>query len=154
MQINSEKSLPMPPKNAARRFCFGPFELNEATGELRKHGIRIKLHAQPSRVLAMLLDHPGELVTRQEMRQQLWGDDTIVDFDHGLNTAVNKLREALSDTAAQPRYVETISGRGYRFMAPVTVAAPTANALANPERVTPTVEASNHAAESPSLQLL
>ncbi len=103
-------------------FRFGPFELDEATGELRKFGIRIKLHSQPVQVLVMLLERPGELVTREEMRQRLWGDDTIVDFDHGLNTAVNKLREALGDSAAQPRHVETISGRGYRFIAPVTIA--------------------------------
>jgi DNA-binding winged helix-turn-helix (wHTH) protein len=125
----------MSPKTSARVFSFGPFELDEATGELRKHGIRIKLHAQPFRVLVMLLEHPGDLVTREEMRQQLWGDDTIVDFDHGLNTAVNKLREALSDAAAQPRYVETISGRGYRFIMPVTLAPPV------PKSVLPQAEA-------------
>ena len=117
----------MPPKTAARVFRFGPFEFNEATGELRKYGIRIKLHAQPLQVLMMLLERPGELVTREEMRQQLWGDDTIVDFDHGLNTAVNKLREALGDAAAQPRHVETISGprlslhlAGDRWLVPVS----------------------------------
>ena len=108
----------------ARVFRFGTFEVNEATGELRKEGIRIKLHSQPFQVLVMLLERPTELVSREEMRQRLWGDDTIVDFDHGLNTAVNKLREALGDTASQPRHVETVSGRGYRFIAPVTVAEP------------------------------
>jgi cholera toxin transcriptional activator len=108
----------------ARVFRFGVFELIEATGELHKHGIRIKLHSQPFQVLVMLLERPKELVTREEMRQKLWGDDTIVDFDHGLNTAVNKLREALGDAAAQPRHVETVPGRGYRFIAPVTVATP------------------------------
>jgi len=119
----------MPPETRTRLFRFGPFELDEATGELRKFGIRIKLHAQPARVLVMLLERPGELVTREDMRQRLWGDDTIVDFDHGLNTAVNKLREALSDSAAQPRHVETISGRGYRFIAPVTVGTPVAKTV-------------------------
>src|ERR1035437_208510 len=108
----------------ARVFRFGTFEVNEATGELRKEGIRIELHSQPWQVLLMLLERPSELVTREEMRQRLWGDDTIVDFDHGLNTAVNKIREALCEVASQPRYVETISGRGYRFIAPVTVAEP------------------------------
>src|SRR5450755_3332278 len=108
----------------ARVFRFGTFEVNEATGELRKEGIRIKLHSQPFQVLVMLLERPSELVTREEMRRRLWGDDTIVDFDHGLNTAVNKLREALGDAAAQPRHVETVSGKGYRFIAPVTVAGP------------------------------
>jgi cholera toxin transcriptional activator len=109
---------------ADRVFRFGVFEVNEATGELRKQGIRIKLHSQPFQVLVMLLERPSELVTREEMRQRLWDEDTFVDFDHGLNTAVNKLREALGDSAAQPRHVETVSGRGYRFIAPVTLVAP------------------------------
>src|SRR5271169_6634163 len=122
----------MPPRTATRVFRFEPFELDEATGELRKFGIRIKLHSQPFQMLVMLLERPGELVTREELRQRLWGDDTIVDFDHGLNTAVNKLREALGDVAAQPRHVETIPGRGYRFIAPVTVAVPPAKAVAEP----------------------
>ena len=119
-------------KTPARVFRFGVFELNEATGELRKHGIRIKLHSQPFQVLVMLLERPTELVTREELRQRLWGDDTIVDFDHGLNTAVNKLRDALGDAASQPRHVETVSGRGYRFIAPVTLAAPVVKAPEEP----------------------
>jgi cholera toxin transcriptional activator len=106
-----------------RVFRFGTFEVNQATGELRKQGIRIKLHSQPFQVLVMLLERPSELVTREEMRLRLWGEDTFVDFDHGLNTAVNKLREALGDSASQPRHVETVPGRGYRFIAPVTLAA-------------------------------
>jgi cholera toxin transcriptional activator len=116
----------------ARVFRFGTFEVNEATGELRKEGIRIKLHSQPFQVLVMLLERPTELVSREEMRQRLWGDDTIVDFDHGLNTAVNKLREALGDTASQQRHVETVSGRGYRFIAPVTVAEPISRSSGEP----------------------
>src|SRR5664279_996533 len=114
----------MPREVTSRVFRFGAFELNEATGEVRKEGVRIKLHSQPFQVLVMLLEKPSELVTREEMRQRLWGDDTVVDFDHGLNTAVNKIREALCEVASQPRYVETISGGGYRFIAPVTVAEP------------------------------
>lgn len=114
----------MTQKTTDRVFRFGAFEANEATGELRKQGIRIKLHSQPFQILVMLLERPSELVTREEMRQRLWGEDTFVDFDHGLNTAVNKLREALGDLASQPRYVETVSGRGYRFIAPVTLAGP------------------------------
>jgi cholera toxin transcriptional activator len=110
-----------------RVFRFGAFEVNEATGEFRKQGIRIKLHSQPFQVLVMLLERPSELVTREEMCQRLWGEDTFVDFDHGLNTAVNKLREALGDLASQPRHVETVSGRGYRFIAPVTLVAPVLN---------------------------
>src|ERR1039457_7659485 len=116
--------LPMSPENQGRQFRFGVFEANEAVGELRKEGVRLKLHSQPFQVLVMLLERPSELVTREEMRQRLWGDDTIVDFDHGLNTAVNKIREALCEVASQPRYVETVSGRGYRFIAQVTVAEP------------------------------
>jgi cholera toxin transcriptional activator len=119
--------------HAARRvFCFGPFEATEATGELRKHGVRIKLHSQPYRVLVMLLERPSEVVTREEMQQRLWGKDTFVDFDHGLNTAVNKIREALGDSASEPRYVETVSGRGYRFIAPVTLRAPILEGSENP----------------------
>lgn len=114
----TENLMPEAPK--ARMFRFGVFEADEARGELRKHGIRIKLHTQPFQVLVLLLERPAEVVTRDEMRQRLWGQDTFVDFDHGLNTAVNKLREALDDSASQPRYIETVSGKGYRFIAPVT----------------------------------
>jgi cholera toxin transcriptional activator len=108
--------------NAGRIFRFGVFEANEAAGELRKHGVRIKLHSQPFKVLLLLVERPMGIVTREEMRQRLWGTETFVDFDHGLNTAVNRIREALGDSASAPRYVETISGKGYRFLAPVTVA--------------------------------
>lgn len=104
-----------------RVFRFGVFEADESAGELRKQGIRIKLHAQPFQLLVMLLERPSELVSRDEMRQKLWGDDTFVDFDHGLNSAINKVREALNDSASQPRYIETIAGRGYRFRSPVSV---------------------------------
>jgi cholera toxin transcriptional activator len=108
---------------ACRIFRFGAFEVNESEGELRKNGIRIKLHAQPFQVLMALLEKPSELVTRDDIRNRLWGEDTFVDFDHGLNTAVNKIRQALSDSAAEPRYIETVSGKGYRFIAPVVLAA-------------------------------
>jgi DNA-binding winged helix-turn-helix (wHTH) protein len=114
----------MPGDNAGRVFRFGVFEANEAAGELRKHGVRIKLHSQPFKVLLLLLERPMGIVTREEMRQRLWGTETFVDFDHGLNTAVNKLREALGDSASVPRYVETVSGKGYRFLAPVTLRSP------------------------------
>ncbi|MEQ1887118.1 MAG: winged helix-turn-helix domain-containing protein [Bryobacteraceae bacterium] len=103
-----------------RVFRFGIFEANERTGELRKAGIRLKLHSQPFQVLLMLLERPAEIVARQEMRERLWGKETFVDFDHGLNTAVNRIREALTDSASTPRYVETVPGKGYRFVAPVT----------------------------------
>ena len=114
----------MPGDNGGRVFRFGVFEANEAAGELRKHGVRIKLHSQPFKVLLLLLERPAGIVTREEMRQRLWGTETFVDFDHGLNTAVNKLREALGDSASVPRYVETVSGKGYRFLAPVTLRSP------------------------------
>ena len=109
-----------------RIFRFGVFEADETTGELRKHGVRIKLHSQPFQLLVMLLERPSELVTREEMRQRLWGDDTFVDFDHGLNSAVNKLREALGDSASQPRHIETIAGKGYRYIGSVELAEPAA----------------------------
>lgn len=114
----------MPRDNAGRVFRFGVFEANEAAGELRKHGVRIKLHSQPFKVLLLLLEKPAEIVTREEMRHRLWGAETFVDFDHGLNTAVNKIRDVLADSASAPRYVETISGKGYRFLAPVTLLSP------------------------------
>jgi Tol biopolymer transport system component/DNA-binding winged helix-turn-helix (wHTH) protein len=104
----------------ASRFSFGLFEADADSGELRKSGIRIRLQAQPFRVLICLLERPGEVVTREEIQQRLWGTDTIVDFDHSLGTAINKLREALGDSAENPRFIETLARRGYRFIAPVT----------------------------------
>jgi Tol biopolymer transport system component/DNA-binding winged helix-turn-helix (wHTH) protein len=103
----------------APKLAFGPFEFNAATLELRKHGYRVKLPLQPGQVLAELLDRPGELISRQDLRNCLWPGATSGDFEHGLNAAVNKLRQALGDAADQPRFVETLSGLGYRFVAPV-----------------------------------
>src|SRR5215813_10567740 len=100
-------------------YRFGPFELSERDGEVRKHGVRIKLQEQPFRVLLELLANAGMLVTREELRQKLWPADTFVDFDVGLNTAIKRLRDALSDTAESPRYIETLPRRGYRFIAQV-----------------------------------
>lgn len=102
-----------------RVVCFGPFELNIRSGELRKHGIKIRLHQQPLQVLLMLLSHPGEVVLREEIRKALWPDDTVVEFDHGINAAIQRLRDALGDSAENPRYVETLPRRGYRFPATV-----------------------------------
>src|SRR5271165_1117916 len=102
------------------RVCrFGPFEVNLTTGELRKHGIRLKLQDQPFQILAMLLARPGKLLTREEIRHRLWPSGTFVDFDNGLNTALCRLREALGDSAESPRYIETLARRGYRWMVPV-----------------------------------
>ena len=98
---------------------FGTFEADLATRELRKSGVRIKLHGQPVEVLAMLLERPGEAVQREELRKRLWSSDTFVDFDAGVNTAINRLREALNDSAENPRFIETLPRRGYRFIAPV-----------------------------------
>src|SRR5437870_1828183 len=104
------------------RLRFGVFELDLRAGELRKHGLRVRLQEQPFQVLAMLLEHPGEVVTREEVQKRLWPADTFVDFDHGVNKAINKIREALGDSAQSPRFVETVARRGYRFLAEVTVA--------------------------------
>src|SRR5215472_2584405 len=111
---------------SGRRYRFGVFEADAATGELRRQGIRVKVNAQPFQVLLMLLERPGELVTREEISRQLWPDGTFVDSDHGLNSAVNRIREALGDTAANPRFVETLARRGYRFLAPVEPISPAA----------------------------
>jgi TolB-like protein/DNA-binding winged helix-turn-helix (wHTH) protein len=103
----------------ARIVRFGTFEADLSTRQLRKSGVRIKLQGQPFEILAMLLERPGELVTREDVQQRLWPTDTFVDFDHGVNTAINRLREALGDSAENPRFVETAPRRGYRFIAPV-----------------------------------
>src|SRR5215472_13589825 len=98
---------------------FGTFEVDLRAGELRKQGKRIKIQDQPFHVLTILLQRPGEVVTREELRNQNWPPDTFVDFDNSLNTAINKLREALGDSADNPRFIETLPRRGYRFIAPV-----------------------------------
>ncbi|HKH97468.1 MAG TPA: winged helix-turn-helix domain-containing protein [Candidatus Sulfotelmatobacter sp.] len=112
------------PQNHSRVARFGVFELDLSAGELRRNGVKLRLQGQPFQVLALLLERAGEVVTREELRQELWPSDTFVDFDHGLNTAINKVREALGDSAASPRYVETLARRGYRFIAPVQSAGP------------------------------
>src|SRR2546427_10407816 len=99
---------------------FGVFEVDVRAGEVRKQGVRIKVQEQPFHVLTVLLQRPGEVVTREELRNQNWPADTFVDFDNSLNTAINKLREALGDSADNPRFIETLPRRGYRFIAPVT----------------------------------
>jgi len=104
-----------------RRYRFGIFQLDTFSGELYKHGIRIKLQDQPCQVLTILLERGGEMVTREELRQRLWDRDTYVDFDHSLNISINKLRESLGDSAANPRFIETLPRKGYRFIAAVSV---------------------------------
>jgi TolB-like protein/DNA-binding winged helix-turn-helix (wHTH) protein len=102
-----------------RIFCFGSFEVDTVSGELRRQGLKIRLQDQPFRLLVLLLERAGDVITREEVQEKLWPADTYVDFDHSLNTAVRKLREALGDSADAPRYVETLARRGYRFIAPV-----------------------------------
>lgn len=108
------------PVSTSRRLAFDTYEADLHSGELRKNGKRIRLQAQPFQLLVMLLDRPGQLVTREEICQKLWSADTFVDFDHSLGTAINKIREVLNDSASEPRFVETLPRRGYRFIAPVT----------------------------------
>ena len=112
-------------------YRFGVFEADARSGELRKNGVRLKLQQQPFQVMMELLRRPGEVVTREELRKALWPDDTFVDFDHGLNTAINKLRATLGDSGDNPRFIETLARRGYRFIATVTASgAPAAAAAA------------------------
>ncbi len=108
-----------PAHHPGRIVRFGVFELDLSAAELRKNGAKLRLQEQPFQVLALLLERAGNVVTREDLRQQLWPADTFVDFDHSLNTAVNKLRETLGDSASSPRYIETLTKRGYRFIAPV-----------------------------------
>ena len=104
--------------HAADVVSFGIFEVDLRAGELRRQGTRIKLQEQPFLVLQVLLGRAGEIVSREELRAQIWSADTFVDFDNSLNTSINKLREALGDSADSPRFIETVPRRGYRFIAP------------------------------------
>ena len=102
-----------------RRIRFGPFELDRQTGELWKNGAKVRLQGKPFQVLVALLERPGQPVSREELQQRLWSGDTFVDFESGLNTAANRLRLTLGDSADSPRYVETLARSGYRFVAQV-----------------------------------
>src|ERR1700682_3324333 len=99
-----------------RAVRFAAFELDVRAGELKKHGVRTRLQEQPFQVLLMLLERPGEVVLREEIRKKLWPNDTIVEFAPSINAAIQRLRDALGDSADQPRYVETVARRGYRFV--------------------------------------
>jgi DNA-binding winged helix-turn-helix (wHTH) protein len=114
------------------KLSFGRFEVNLHTGELWKSGFRIKLQGQPFKVLTALLEKPGQIVTRDELQARIWGKDTVVDFDHSLGTAINKIREALGDSADNPRFVETLARRGYRFIAPVGISEPPSPTVGDP----------------------
>src|SRR2546425_10685215 len=147
-------AMPLPQTNQAGRIVrFGIFEVDLAAGELRKSGVRVRLQEQPFQVLAYLLQHPGEIVTREELRQKLWPADTFVDFDHSLNTAVNKLREALGDSASSPRYLETVARRGYRFLAPVERAEAPARAQGSDSAQSPSTGVVELVAVHPELEV-
>lgn len=123
------------PREEAQQYKFGPFVLDAHSGELRKHGLKLKISGQPIQVLTQLLERPGQLVTREEIRQRLWSADTFVDFDHSLNSAIKRLRQTLLDDPDQPRYIETIPRRGYRFIADLETdlsAAPIISASSQP----------------------
>jgi Tol biopolymer transport system component/DNA-binding winged helix-turn-helix (wHTH) protein len=148
----------MPPQlESVSKVGFGLYEADLHSGELWKAGRKVKLQGQPFKVLTVLLERPGEVVTREELRVRLWGKDAVGDFDHSLGTAINKIREALSDTADNPRFVETLARRGYRFIAPVTVLAPVVEAVADtqaaavpaPESVPPEFVSARVALERP-----
>src|SRR5580704_14583049 len=114
----------LPKFQLPRVLRFGTFEVDVPAGELRKNGMKVKLQEQPFQVLCMLVEHPGEIVTREELRNRLWPADTFVDFDRGLNAAVKRLRDALGDSADSPVFIETLARRGYRFIAPVNGSSP------------------------------
>jgi TolB-like protein/DNA-binding winged helix-turn-helix (wHTH) protein/Tfp pilus assembly protein PilF len=115
-----------------RRLCFSVFEIDLGASELRKHGMKIRIQDKPFQLLVTLIEHAGEVVTREDLQKKLWTADTFVDFDHGLNKAINKIREALGDSAESPRFVETVSRRGYRFLAEVREAGPPIARRADP----------------------
>ena len=139
---------------ANSRLSFGLYEIDLQSGELWKAGFRIKLQGQPFKVLTALLERPGQVVTREELQSRLWGKDTVVDFDHSLGTAINKIREALGDSAENPRFIETLSRRGYRFIAPVGIVEslpdPAAEPTSNGQLSTPALPPSPHAPPEPS----
>jgi DNA-binding winged helix-turn-helix (wHTH) protein len=108
------------------RLCFGAYQVDLRTGELRKHGTRVHLAGRPFQILALLLEQPGELLTRKELQSRLWPSDTFVDFEHGVNAAIQTLRRALCDSHKKPRYIETLPRRGYRFIAAVESVPPDA----------------------------
>jgi DNA-binding winged helix-turn-helix (wHTH) protein len=120
-----------------RKFRFGAFEADASSGELRKFGTRLRIQEQPFQVLLTLIQRPGEVISREDLRRQLWPSDTFVDFDHSLNTIINKLREILGDSATNPRFIETLAKRGYRFLAPVEVHG---NGQPTPSQLLPAME--------------
>src|SRR6516225_3257882 len=134
--MSEARSLPL---GVGETLRFGVFAVDRKTGELRRNGVKVRLQDQPLQILLTLLERPGEVVTREELRGRLWPDDTFVDFEHSINTAVRRLRDALGDSAENPRFVETVARRGYRFLAPVSgapeVSAPPEMAVLRPHAV-------------------
>src|ERR1700723_3663782 len=120
-RIEVSLGLPGDMAKPSQIYRFADFEADVRARQLRKHGSKLKLQGQPFDMLLMLLESPGQVVTREEMQQKLWPADTFVDFEHSLNTSIRKLRQALNDSATEPRYIETLPRVGYRFVAPVTV---------------------------------
>src|SRR6266487_2667654 len=141
-----------PDHPAGGRLSFGLFEVDLRAGELRKRGLRVRLQQQPFQVLATLLEHSGQVVGREELQKKLWPADTFVDFDHGLNKAINKIREALGDSAENPRFVETVARRGYRFIADVRAA--DAAHVRSPELATPAADARDRQDPAGTLAML
>ena len=140
------------PASPARHLRFGAFDLNLHTGELHKGRTRLRVPDQSIEILKALLEQPGQLVTREELRDRLWSSDTFVDFEHGLNAAVRRLREALGDSADVPKYIETLPRRGYRFIGTIEGAAVSAAAVVSQagavEPVTLEAVASNPASDA------
>lgn len=140
-------------RSGAGRYRFGVFEVDTVAGEVWRQGLRVRMHRQPFQVLCLLLRRSGEVVTREEIARELWPEGTFVDFEHGVNAAVNRLREGLRDKAAAPRYIETLPRRGYRFLGPVEViereaAAPALEVVA---AVADQAEAGNHWLTTPEV---
>lgn len=145
----------MPTPSPAGRFRFGPYELDVSSSELRKNGQRIRIQRQPLKILALLLEKPGQIVSREELRMLLWPDGLYVDFEHGLNRSVNKLRRALLDSADSPRYIETLPARGYRFISqvepPILVPSPPIEAAHFEETKAPSPAPANVTSLPPAL---
>lgn len=137
----------MTDSGSGRRYRFGVYEADASTGELRRGGVRVRLNAQPFQVLLLLLERRGRLLTREEISSRLWPDGTFVEEEHGVHSAINRIREALGDTAAAPRFIETLARRGYRFIAPVEMLDPEA---VDPASASPRAPLSGAALMSPS----
>src|SRR5258705_13876212 len=130
----------MSDNSSSRIICFSTFEVNLQTGELRQRGQKVKLQEQPFQLLVALLEQPGQVVSREELRSKLWPADTFVDFDHSLNAAIKRLRDALGESAERPIFVETLARRGYRFIGNVEIPAAIPSALSDLTGLKPDTE--------------